>query len=173
MSRFPGTDRFWEIVDGGQRLCYRCVASGQERTIDQALVRPAGYRPGQEAAGAVSHEEIVCHLPALADLAPTPGDHIYTPDGRRFTVLSAQLVAAGTRWRVHARDLVLAHGLDRHVRVEILRWQRKPDGTVVGRWHTWKTGLRAAVSLWQATTGSPTRRSYERRYRVILEECPR
>lgn len=172
MSLFAGTDGLWEIVDALRPIRYVSPGAGRERLIDRALLRPSGYRSTSEPPGVLRFEEVVCHVPAEEGFNPRPGDHLYTSDGRRFTVLSAELVAAGTRWRLLARDLVLAHGLDRHVTVELLTWERKADGTLVRRWKVWKTGLRAAVSLYRAEAGTSPRRSYERRYRVVLEECP-
>jgi hypothetical protein len=111
-------------------------------------------------------------LPVQEDLQPQPGDQIVSGEGRRWTVLEVQLLAHGSRWRLRARDLVLAAGLDRQVTVEILDWEKNPDGTAARRWRIWKSAVRAAVRPWRAVDAKSPRRSYERRLQVVLEECP-
>jgi hypothetical protein len=161
----------WEILDGGETILYRRAGSAEERRIEGALRRPAKASRGS-AADVAGTADLLWHVPAQEGWHPSPGDHIISREGRRWTVLKAELLAGEHRWRLTTRDLAAAYGLRRHVTVETLLPYQRPDGTPAGRWRVWKSGIRAAVQRWEAHLGRNHRPSYERRYRIVLEECP-
>ncbi len=161
----------WEILDGGETIIYRRAGSAEERRIEGAFRRPA--KACRTATGnAPSAADLFWHVPAQEDWCPAPGDHIISSEGRRWTILKVELLAGQNRWRLTTRDLVAAYGLRRHVTVETLLPLKRPDGTPAGRWRVWKSGVRAAVQRWEAHLATNRRPSYERRYRIVLEECP-
>lgn len=162
----------WTSVDGRQKLRYVPAEADRTQEVEGIVLRPRSRRNVTTTADGSLPQDVLVHMPAGEDFTPRPGDRLETADGRRWTILAAELVAAGSRWELYARDLVLAHRLDRHVTVEVLFVDKHPDGTARRKWRVWKTGVRAHVSLWQARVEGAARRSYERRYRVVLEECP-
>jgi len=161
----------WEILDGGETIIYRRAGTAEERRIEGAFRRPPKASASTSADPRCA-ADLFWHVPTQPGWYPSPGDHIISSEGRRWTVLKAELLAGQNRWRLTTRDLVAAYGLRRHLTVETLLPYKRPDGTPAGRWQVWKSGIRAAVQRWEAHPAKNHRPSYERRYRIVLEECP-
>jgi len=161
----------WEILDGGETIVYRRAGSREELRIEGAHRRPV--RTSRSSSGqSGGAADLLWHVPSQPRFQPHPRDQIISSEGRRWTVLKAELLAGENRWRLTTRDLAAAYQLRRHVTVEMLQPYKRPDGTLAARWRVWKSGVRAAVRRWEALLGKDARPSYERRYCILLEECP-
>jgi hypothetical protein len=95
-------------------------------SIGLAKRRSVRGREKSPSGGAYVGYELTWHIPARfvpPGIRPKPGDAIVDGDGRRWTVLTVDLMRAGERWQLGTVDLELALGL-RHVidleRAEIL-----------------------------------------------------
>ncbi len=162
----------WRIADARQSLRHWQAGANQSLSVEGVVLQPRSLRAPVRGEDGSLPQDVIIHLAWAPDFTPQPGDRVDTSDGRRWTVLTCQLVAASSRWVLYARDLVLTHGLNRHVTVEMLSVRKQSDGTLARGWHVWKTGLRARVALWKAQRAGSARTGYERRYRITLEECP-
>ncbi|MGW8256755.1 MAG: hypothetical protein ACWGMZ_04645 [Thermoguttaceae bacterium] len=86
------------------------------------------------------------HLPTdgLAE-PPAIGDVILDGDGRRWTILSLQLIMLRTRWRCFSRDLRVAYGLDDTINILQAEYTKGEGGASEPTWRIWRTGVRARI----------------------------
>ncbi|MHB1033229.1 MAG: phage head completion protein [Pirellulales bacterium] len=119
---------------------------GASARVAGALRRAATAREAAPGNGCYVQSDLVWHLPAEELAAPpSPGARIIDAAGDAWTVLSVQRQALGSRWRCHARNLVIAGGLDRFVTLQKATWNPGPSGALVATWRDERTGLAARI----------------------------
>jgi len=155
----PGT-----VVTGALR---RSAATAEPVVGNRQEVRRQANTGGNVLAG-----DAVWHLPA-EQLGEPPGlgDLIVDGSAARWTILEVQPATLASRWRVSARNLVVAHGLDDTIKVLQASYAKGTSGAAEPVWHVWRTGIRARIQEQDARVATEHRaRRAARRYRIFLEE---
>ncbi len=118
-----------------ERALRRTGFTGEGRAVGRRVVE-AGVIQG----------DVIWHLPASeVPCQPPLGSVITDSQDVAWTVLMVEHQAAGRRWRCHARNLTIAHGLDRLIQVQVMRSKKGPHGESKRDWQTSYSRLAARI----------------------------
>lgn len=165
----PGND-FADVADLARDVTL-VRPDASDSTVLACAVRAAiRTSEARGSGGRYTEEDVVWNLGATElDKPPLPGDVIVEGDAR-WTILSARHTATG-RWRCVCRNLVIAHGLDQHVDVEVAVYTKDAAGASTATWHPWRTGVAARIQPVRSLIANEhDRRTVRRELTVFMAE---
>ncbi|HLA83832.1 MAG TPA: hypothetical protein VJL29_03480 [Thermoguttaceae bacterium] len=142
---FDPSDDFADVADMQQAVTLLRPGTSDSRSLAHAVRGTVRASEARASGGRYTEEDVAWHLDGNElDDSPRPGDLIVEADARRWTVLAARRTAVGC-WRCICRDLVIAHGLDQYVDIEVADFTKDATGAEVAAWRPWRTGVPARI----------------------------
>ena len=98
--------------------------------------------------GKYQQHDVTWLLPTNAgDFTPDLGDQIIDAEGNRWTVLAFRRTMDGARWRIVARNMLVAHRLNEFIDIDQAIFEKDERGIEIPVWRPWKTGLPARIEI--------------------------
>lgn len=141
----PGDD-FPAVVDRLEAITLVRSDGSASTPISAALRLAERVDPGAPTQGVYQAARAVWHVPA-AELVEPPrlGDVVVDAEDRRWTILSVERAAAGTRWRCRTEARRLDPARQDTIAIEQPVYARTESGALVTTWQAVATGLAARI----------------------------
>lgn len=138
-------------VDGLETVTLRQAGESAVATLSGALRRRLRYAEAEASGGRYQRGDVVWHVSTEQQASmPRLGSILTDAEGVHWTVLGVERETLALRWRIVARSLIIAKGLDELITIQRARWTAGRGGDAQPAWHDWRCGLPARIQPQQA-----------------------
>jgi hypothetical protein len=148
----PHSD-FVQVADALEPVKLNRADGSGSTELTGALRRAMTTREAAASDGKYTTSDVHWHLAADLPAPPRLGDQIIDAGGEAWTILEAQLVTCGSRWKCATRNLALAGGLNTYITILREVATKGPNGAVEPTFVPYASAVQARIQELSASRG--------------------